>query len=294
MTPPILSSVLQTREQLDRVRRAGKSIGLVPTMGALHAGHASLIELARTQCDFVVVSIFVNPLQFGPSEDYQRYPRPLEKDAELCAENGVDLIFAPETGDMYASPQITFVEVTRITDHLCGAFRPGHFRGVATVVLKLFNIVQPDFAYFGEKDYQQLCVIRRMVDDFNLRLSIVPVPTYREPDGLAMSSRNVYLSPAERAAAPVLYRALTLARERIASGETDGATIKAAAMSVLAAEPLIRIQYFEFVDPYELQPVAAVTGPVRIAAAIFIGKTRLIDNVAAGGRLLGSSPELVD
>jgi len=254
----------------------------VPTMGALHAGHASLIERARAECDFVVVSIFVNPLQFGPSEDYQRYPRPIEKDFALCAENGVDLIFAPETGDMYASPQITFVEMTRITDHLCGAFRPGHFRGVATVVLKLFNIVQPDFAYFGEKDYQQLCVIRRMVDDFNLPLTTVPVPTYRESDGLALSSRNVYLSAAERTAAPALYRALTLAREQIASGEKDSAIIRSAAMNVLAAEPLIRVQYFEIVDPSEVQPVATVTGPVRIAAAIFIGKTRLIDNVAAG------------
>jgi pantoate--beta-alanine ligase len=282
VTPPIVSSVSQTREQLDRVRRDGKRIGLVPTMGALHAGHASLMEHARAECDFVVVSIFVNPLQFGPSEDFQRYPRPLEKDAALCVENGVDLIFAPETGDMYASPQITFVEVTRITEHLCGAFRPGHFRGVATVVLKLFNIVQPDFSYFGEKDYQQLCVIRRMVDDFNLRLTIVPVPTYRESDGLALSSRNIYLSPAERAAAPALYRALTLARDRVASGETDATTIKAAAMNVLAAEPLIRIQYFEIVDTAEVQPVTTVIGPVRIAAAIFIGKTRLIDNVASG------------
>jgi pantoate--beta-alanine ligase len=282
VTPPIVSSIPQTRQRLDRVRRDGKRIGLVPTMGALHAGHASLIKRAREECDFVVVSIFVNPLQFGPSEDYQRYPRPIEKDAALCAENGVDLIFAPETGDMYASPQITFVEVTRITDQLCGAFRPGHFRGVATVVLKLFNIVQPDFAYFGEKDYQQLCVIRRLVDDFNLPLSIVPVPTYRESDGLAMSSRNVYLLPEERAAAPALYRALTLARERIASGEKDVATIKAAALKVLSEKPLIRVQYFEIVDPYEVQPVATITGPVRIAAAIFIGKTRLIDNIAAG------------
>jgi pantoate--beta-alanine ligase len=282
VTPPIVSSIPQTRQRLDRVRRDGKRIGLVPTMGALHAGHASLIKRAREECDFVVVSIFVNPLQFGPSEDYQRYPRPIEKDAALCAENGVDLIFAPETGDMYASPQITFVEVTRITDQLCGAFRPGHFRGVATVVLKLFNIVQPAFAYFGEKDYQQLCVIRRLVDDFNLPLSIVPVPTYRESDGLAMSSRNVYLLPEERAAAPALYRALTLARERIASGEKDVATIKAAALKVLSEKPLIRVQYFEIVDPYEVQPVATITGPVRIAAAIFIGKTRLIDNIAAG------------
>ena len=282
MIPPIVSSVSQTREQLDRVRRDGKRIGLVPTMGALHAGHASLIKRARAECDFVVVSIFVNPLQFGPSEDYQRYPRPIEKDAALCADNGVDLIFAPGTGDMYASTQITFVEVTRITDHLCGPFRPGHFRGVATVVLKLFSIIQPDVAYFGEKDYQQLCAIRRMVKDFNLRVTIVPVPTHRESDGLARSSRNVYLTPEERAAAPALFRALTLAREKVALGETDVAAIKAAAKNVLAAEPLIRVQYFEIVDPEEVQPVKAVSGPVRIAAAIFIGKTRLIDNVAVG------------
>jgi pantoate--beta-alanine ligase len=282
VAPPIVSSVSEIREHLDRARRDGKRIGLVPTMGALHAGHVSLIERARVESDFVVVSIFVNPLQFGPSEDYQRYPRPLEKDAALCAKSGVDVIFAPETGDMYASPQVTFVEVTRITDHLCGAFRPGHFRGVATVVLKLFNILQPEFAFFGEKDYQQLCVIRRMVNDFNLPLTIVPVPTYRESDGLALSSRNVYLSPAERAVAPALYRALTHARETIVSGESNVSKIKAAAMRVLAAEPLIRVQYFEIVDASEVQPVATVAGLVRIAAAIFIGKTRLIDNVAAG------------
>jgi pantoate--beta-alanine ligase len=282
VTPPIVSSVSQLREQLDRVRREGRRIGLVPTMGALHAGHASLIERARAECDFVVVTIFVNPLQFGPSEDFQRYPRPIEKDSAICAEKGVDLIFAPEVSEMYAAPQLTFVEVTRVTDHLCGAFRPGHFRGVATVVLKLFNIVQADFAYFGEKDYQQLCVIRRMVEDFNLRIAIVPVPTFREPDGLAMSSRNIYLSAAERAAAPALFRALTLAREKIASGETDAAAIKAAAVKILSADPLIRVQYFEIVEPSEVQPVAVVSGPVRIAAAIFIGNTRLIDNVAAG------------
>ena len=284
MTPPIVSYVAQIREQLDRVRRDGRRIGLVPTMGALHAGHASLIERARAECDFVVVSIFVNPLQFGPSEDFQRYPRPIEKDAAICAENGVDLIFAPKTNDMYGSPQMTYVEVERITDHLCGAFRPGHFRGVATVVLKLFSIVEADFAYFGEKDYQQLCVIQRMVQDFNLRVTVVPVPTFREPDGLAMSSRNVYLQPDERAAAPALYRALNLAREKIASGETSASTIKAAASQALAAEPLVRIQYFEIVDPSELQPVETVSGPVRIVAAIFLGNTRLIDNVAAGSR----------
>jgi len=281
VVPPVVASVPEIREHLDLVRHAGKRIALVPTMGALHAGHASLIERARAECDFVVVSIFVNPLQFGPSEDYQRYPRPLDRDLKVCADSGADLIFKPETSDMYASPQLTFVEVTRVADHLCGAFRPGHFRGVATVVLKLFNILQPDFAYFGEKDYQQLCVIRRMTEDLNLQVTIVPVPTFRESDGLALSSRNVYLDPAERAAAPALYRAVSQARAMIESGETDAAKIKSVATQVFAAESLIRIEYFEIVEPSEVQPVATVSGSVRIAAAIWIGKTRLIDNVAA-------------
>ena len=283
MIPPLVSSVSEIRQRLDQVRHAGKSIGLVPTMGALHAGHSAIIERARSECDFVVVSIFVNPLQFGPSEDYQRYPRPLEKDLTLCAEKGTDLVFAPETADMYALPQLAFAEVTRLGNHLCGAFRPGHFRGVATVVLKLFNIVQPNAAYFGEKDYQQLCIIRRMVCDFNLDLKIVTVATVREPDGLALSSRNIYLEPSQRAAAPLLFRALTAAREMIEAGETDSGKVKAAATQLLAAESQIRIEYFEIVDSAEVQPVAMISGPLRIAAAIWIGKTRLIDNVAATG-----------
>lgn len=286
--PPVIRSVSEIRQQLERVRREGQSIGFVPTMGALHAGHASLIARARAECDFVVVSIFVNPLQFGPSEDYQQYPRPLDKDLMVCASEGTDLVFAPEVSDMYASmsesasapTQVTFVEVTRLVDHLCGAFRPGHFTGVTTVVAKLFNIVQADRAYFGEKDYQQLCVIRRMVEDLNLTVRIVPVPTLREADGLAMSSRNIYLGPAERAAAPMLYRALTAARERIDSGETDVLKVKEAALAFLSSVPLIRVQYFEVVDA-DIQPVTIVSGPVRIAAAVFIGKTRLIDNVPA-------------
>ena len=277
---PVVASVSEIRQHLDRVRHENKTIGFVPAMGALHAGHASLIASARAECDFVVVSIFVNPLQFGPSEDYQRYPRPLEKDLEICAAQGANLVFAPEVDDLYASPQVTFVDVTRITDHLCGAFRPGHFRGVTTVVAKLFHVVQADRAYFGEKDYQQLCVIRRMVEDLNLPVSIVPVPTLREADGLAMSSRNVYLEPDQRAAAPSLFRALNAARAMIEAGETDAAKIKESALRVLSYEPLARVQYFEIVDA-EVQPVATVRGEVRIAAAIFIGKTRLIDNVPA-------------
>jgi len=276
-----VSSVPEIRQRLNQLRAGKKSIGLVPTMGALHAGHASLIARARTECDCVIVSIFVNPLQFGPNEDYQRYPRPLAKDLAVCEAQGADLVFAPDVSDMYASPQLTYVDVTRIADHLCGAFRPGHFRGVSTVVLKLFNIVQPDRAYFGEKDYQQLCVIRRMVSDLNVPLAVVSVPTFREADGLALSSRNVYLEPAQRAAAPGLFRALGAAREMIEAGETDAMKVKAAATKGLAADAHVRIEYFEIVDPAEVQPVTSITGPVRIAAAIWIGKTRLIDNVAA-------------
>ena len=283
MIPWLISSVSDIRRHLDPIRRAGKRIGLVPTMGALHAGHAANIECARRENEFVVVSIFVNPLQFGPSEDYQRYPRPLEQDMALCAEKGADLVFAPAATDMYAVPQLACVEVQKLGDHLCGAFRPGHFRGVATVVLKLFNIVQPDTAYFGEKDYQQLSIIRRMVLDFNLNLKIVPVATVREQDGLALSSRNTYLQATERATAPLLYRALTKAKEKVESGEADSAKVKAAAAQVLAAEPQIRVEYFEIVDPDEVQPVKTISGSVRIAAAIWIGKTRLIDNIAATG-----------
>src|SRR5436190_22030532 len=208
-------TVTEVRKHLAEARRAKLTIGLVPTMGALHAGHASLIERARAGTDFVAVSIFVNPLQFGPNEDYLRYPRPIEKDLEVCERTGADLVFAPEVDDIYVTPQRTFVEVARLGDHLCGAFRPGHFRGVTTVVAKLFNILQPDRAYFGEKDFQQLCIIRRMVQDLNLPLTIVPVPILREADGLALSSRNVYLGPEERAAAPVLHRALDAARNMI-------------------------------------------------------------------------------
>jgi pantoate--beta-alanine ligase len=187
-----VSTVPQVRQQLDAIRRGGKTIGLVPTMGALHAGHASLIENARAQCDFVVVSIFVNPLQFGPNEDYQRYPRPLEKDLEVCERVGADLVFVPSREDLYLSEQRIFIEVMHLGDHLCGPFRPGHFRGVATVVAKLFNVIQPHKAYFGEKDYQQLRIIRKMAEDLNFGVEVVSVPIYRDADGLALSSRNVY------------------------------------------------------------------------------------------------------
>ncbi len=248
-------------------------------MGALHPGHEALIGAARRECGIVVVSIFVNPLQFGPNEDYARYPRTLEKDVEICRRQGTDVVFNPSPDDMYPLPPLTFAQVTRVSEHLCGKFRPGHFRGVATVVLKLFNIVRPDRAYFGEKDIQQLAVIRRMVADLNIPVEIAAVPTVREPDGLAISSRNQHLNSAERKAAPVLYRALEEAVKRIRSGERDASKVREAAIAILESEPLVRVEYLEIVDPTEMQPLATISDSVRIAAAVWIGGTRLIDNV---------------
>jgi pantoate--beta-alanine ligase len=274
-------TVREVRDHVSAARRQQKKIGLVPTMGALHAGHASLIGSARSGSDFVVVSIFVNPLQFGPGEDYLRYPRSIDKDLEVCERMGADVVFSPDVRDMYESEQRTFIEVTRLGDHLCGPFRPGHFRGVATVVAKLFNIVKPDRAWFGEKDFQQLSIIRRMVQDLNLGIEIIPAPIYRDPDGLAMSSRNAYLDSEDRAAAPVLFRALMTARKMIEQGERRSAVVQESARRILAEQPLVRPEYFEIVDLDELQPVEEITSEVRIAGAIWVGKTRLIDNVAA-------------
>jgi pantoate--beta-alanine ligase len=270
---------VHTVNDLRKALESAELIGLVPTMGALHAGHENLIEMARRECRTVVVSIFVNPIQFGPSEDYSRYPRALEQDLEACARRGADLVFAPPVEEVYPLPQLTFVEVTRISEHLCGKFRPGHFRGVATVVLKLLNIVQPQKAYFGEKDMQQLQVIRRMVLDLNLPVTIVGVPTVREADGLALSSRNQYLSGEERRAAPALYQALQAAVRGIREGERDVTKARTAALEILEEQPLIRVEYLEIVDPDELAPVSTIGRSVRIAAAIWIGRTRLIDNV---------------
>jgi len=268
-------TVKEVREFLD----SRKNIGLVPTMGALHAGHEKLIQVARSECDVVAVSIFVNPLQFGPNEDYGRYPQALPQDLEMCERNRVDVVFIPSVEEMYPQPQLTMVEVGRLGDHLCGKFRPGHFQGVATVVLKLLNIVQPLRAFFGEKDMQQLAIIQRSVSDLNVQVTIVGIPTVREADGLALSSRNRYLNSEERSAAPMLYRALKEARSRIQAGEQDVAKIREAALQVLQSSPLIRIEYFEIVDPEELQPVDVIADPVRIASAIWIGNTRLIDNI---------------
>ncbi|MFB3779384.1 MAG: pantoate--beta-alanine ligase [Bryobacteraceae bacterium] len=279
MSAQVFREIAEIREMLARVRRLGATIGLVPTMGALHEGHGRLIETARRETDCVVVSIFVNPIQFDRKDDFERYPRPLDADLDFCTARGVDIVYAPETGEMYPEPALTSVEVARVSEKLCGEFRPGHFRGVATVVLKLFNIIQPSRAYFGEKDAQQLAVIRRMTRDLNLPLEVVPVPTVREPDGLAMSSRNQHLSAEERKAATVVFQALLAAQQLIARGSTDPMEAKAAALAVLAGQPKARVEYLEVVDPDDMQPVQGISGPVRVATAVWLGSTRLIDNM---------------
>ncbi len=273
-----VSKISQTRPIISSAKQRGERVGLVPTMGALHAGHIALIETARAQDDFVAISIFVNPTQFGPADDYQAYPRRLEQDAQMAQQAGVDLIFAPSAEEMYGEEFATYVEVEGLTDGLCGRYRPEHFRGVTTVVAKLLNIIQPDVAYFGEKDYQQLIVIRRMVNDLNMPIEIVGVPTVREPDGLALSSRNRYLSDEERAAAPWLYQALQAGATRVRQGAT-GAEAAEQVKEILAEEPLLRVQYIEAVHPETLQPAEYGGPPMVIAAAAHLGGTRLIDNI---------------
>jgi len=269
----------ELREMLARVRRMGASVGLAPTMGALHEGHGRLIDAARRETDCVVVSVFVNPIQFDRPEDLERYPRYLDADVRFSGDRGADIVFAPTTEQMYPKPQRAFVDVERVSEGLCGSFRPGHFRGVATVVLKLFNIVQPDRAYFGEKDAQQLAVIQRMVRDLNLTVEIVPVATARESDGLALSSRNKHLGTEERKVAPILFQSLLVAQKLIASGTANPAEVRGAALAVLGQQPLARVEYLEIVDPCDMQPVERIAGPVRVAAAVWLGSTRLIDNM---------------
>jgi len=276
--PELASSVSGLREFLAPDRRAGRAIGLVPTMGALHLGHRRLLEIARGETHTLVASIFVNPTQFDRQDDLDRYPRPLSRDLEICREAGVDIVFAPTAAEMYPQAQLTWVETPALTEHLCGPGRPGHFRGVATVVMKLLQIVQPDRAYFGEKDAQQLAVIRRMVKDLNVPVTIVPVATVRESDGLAMSSRNQHLSPAERETATALSRALFAARKLVESGEPSPDVIQSAVAPQLAG---IRVEYFSIVDPETLQPVTRIERRVLIAGAIWLASTRLIDNVSA-------------
>jgi pantoate--beta-alanine ligase len=275
--PEVITGIAELRGRLLPVR--GNSIGLVPTMGALHRGHAKLLDAARRENAFVVASIFVNPIQFDRREDLEHYPRTMKDDLRVCDEFGVDLVFAPSATELYPHEQLTFVESPVLGAHLCGAHRPGHFRGVATVVLKLFNIVQPDRAYFGEKDAQQLAIIRRMVNDLNVPAVVVPVATVREEDGLALSSRNQHLSAAERRVAPVLSRALQDAIDSIARGERSVPKLREAALATLAAVPEAQVEYFEVTDPDTLQPVQQVQGPVLIAGAVWLGSTRLIDNM---------------
>jgi pantoate--beta-alanine ligase len=278
MALEIVETIAGLRARVAASRSAGL-VGLVPTMGALHEGHASLIRQARAECSSVVVSIFVNPIQFDRPEDLERYPRSLAVDAALCASLGVDLVFAPTVAEMYPVSLECRVEVGRLADHLCGRFRPGHFSGVATVVLKLFEIVQQDRAYFGEKDAQQLAVVRRLVSDFNVATTIVGVRTVRESDGLALSSRNQRLDPDERQLAPALYHALQRVKSAIAAGVSNVSELKQLAASQIPPDPRLRLEYFEIVDSVDFQPVDAVTGPVVAAGALWVGTTRLIDNM---------------
>ena len=279
--PELISSIRELRAKLLPLRRAGKSIGFVPTMGALHAGHRRLLDAARRETGITVASIFVNPLQFDRSDDLERYPRTLESDLAMCEEVGIDFIFAPVPQEIYPQEPLVTVDVGTLTKNLCGPRRPGHFRGVATVVLKLFQMVQPDRAYFGEKDAQQLAIIRRMVEDFNLPVEIVPIATVREPDGLALSSRNRLLTPQQREIAPLLSHALFLAREAVESGKNSPDTILRLVDPIIAAQPDMRLEYFEIVDTRTLALVREITGPVLIAAAAWLGSVRLIDNVTA-------------
>ncbi len=274
----VVESISQVRSRIAETRAIGNTVGLVPTMGVLHAGHLALIEAARRRDDFLVISIFVNPTQFGPAEDYEHYPRDLERDAELAEEAGVDLIFAPTPEEMYAEGFATVVTVSGLTEGLCGRFRPGHFPGVTTVVAKLLNIVQPDRAYFGEKDYQQLIVIKRMVADLNIPVEIVGLPTVREADGLAVSSRNRYLSPEQRAVAPRLYEALQHAAE-LANQGASGWEVEQAVKEMLGKVALFEVQYVEALHPDRLKPRGGGGAPMVIAAAVHLGETRLIDNV---------------
>ena len=279
----ISGSVQETRKVIGNWKKRGFSVGLVPTMGYLHPGHISLIERARKENDMVVVSIFVNPIQFGPNEDLDKYPRDMAHDREVCEKAGAELIFAPEPSEMYPSENLVFVDIKELGNGLCGAKRPGHFRGVCTVVSKLFNIVLPDRAYFGEKDAQQLAIIRRMVKDLNFGTEIVSCPIVREPDGLAMSSRNLYLSPEERKAALSLSRSLSAAKELMRKGEKDSVKIREAIVAGISAEPLVKIDYAEIVDSADLSPVEKIEKPVLAAAAVYFGKTRLIDNFTFEG-----------
>jgi pantoate--beta-alanine ligase len=275
----VARTITLVRRQIAAARRAGKRIGLVPTMGALHQGHISLIKAARRKADFVVVSIFVNPTQFGPKEDFRKYPRPLKSDLRICRANGVDLVFNPTVKQMYHSENLTSVNVERITEPLCGRSRPGHFRGVTTVCAKLFNIVQPDIAFFGRKDAQQAVVVKQMVTDLDMPLKIVVCPTVREPDGLAISSRNKYLNAKQRKQALCLYESLQKAKKMVKGGVTDPAKVIKQMKGIIRKAGSAKIDYLEIVDTRTLEEVQRIDRKVLIALAVRIGPARLIDNI---------------
>ena len=282
MLTPIVRTVEEVQAAVARARGLGLNIGFVPTMGALHEGHAALIRAAGLPSAFVVVSIFVNPTQFGPNEDYSKYPRSLDADQQVCAAAGANLIFAPSADEMYPTNAAAFVDVSKLGDALCGASRPGHFRGVCTVVLKLFNIVAPDVAYFGAKDYQQARIIQQMVSDLNVPVIVKVEPTVREADGLALSSRNRYLSAEQRAAAPSIYRALQATQDRVSNSERDVSILEAGLQTELAAIPGSRIDYASIVDAETLQSLVLLDRPAVAAVALYLGTTRLIDNIVLG------------
>ena len=290
----IIRTISWMKETVRQARAENHLVGLVPTMGALHEGHLSLIRRARVDCSRVYASIFLNPAQFGPNEDLSKYPRTFEKDVEQLAAAGVDVLFAPDANEIYPPEFRTYVNVEGLSDKLEGKSRPGHFRGVATVVLKLFEIVQPHFAYFGRKDAQQVRILQQMTHDLNLNIEIVVCPIVREPDGLALSSRNTYLNVEERRAATVLHRALEEARRAVSTGTLDSLLLQTTIRGILSKEPLARIDYVEIVDAEVLGPVARIGArPAYVLLAVYVGKTRLIDNLliepAAGGNPLNCS-----
>ena len=280
----VFHDIVSLRTWLDQVRSSGRTVALVPTMGALHEGHLSLVRIAAEKADVIVVSIFVNPTQFGANEDFSRYPRDLDTDCKLLEPLGVDAVFAPNSREMYPAGHATTVSLQGVTEGLCGASRPGHFNGVATVVTKLFNIVQPNAAVFGQKDAQQLAVIRRMTADLNMNVNIIAAPIVREPDGLAMSSRNRYLAPDERLQAAVLYRTLKHAKELAETGITGTRELVAAVHADIAEAPLAKIEYVDIVDPETMSPVESVTAEALLAIAVRFGGTRLIDNIYLSSR----------
>jgi pantoate--beta-alanine ligase len=275
----ITRTISETRAAIAHARASGKRIGFVPTMGYLHEGHLQLIDIAKQHSDFVVVSIFVNPTQFGPHEDFAAYPRDFERDRKLCDARGADLIFAPDVLEIYPERSLITFQIEKLADHLCGARRPGHFNGVVLVVSKLFNIVQPDVAVFGQKDAQQLIIIKRLVQDLNFPVKIISAPTVREPDGLAMSSRNVYLNPEQRAQSTVLYQSLQKAKALIEAGERNAQRVIAEMQKLISTARAAKIDYIEIVSVRDLQPLERLDGQILIALAVYFGTARLIDNI---------------